>query len=81
MSELTAEEEERREVAMQRMLDNPMPRELEQAVADEIEPHTLNASLKHREVMIAIAIAYPLIRDWSRDNDTPAVDLSRSEAR
>lgn len=65
---MTDDEHARREAAMERMLANPMPRELSQAVADEIEPHTLNAAIKHREVMIAVEIAYPLIRDYLRDH-------------
>ena len=68
MSDLTDEERERREVAMQRALDNPMPSALEEAVSDEIVPHCMNAYLKHREVMLAVEIAYPLIRDFLRDH-------------
>lgn len=68
MTDLTPEEEDQREAALQRALDNPMPLELEEAVSDAIVPHTLNASLKHREVMIAIEIAYPVIRDYLRNN-------------
>jgi hypothetical protein len=65
---MTDEEQARREAAMERMLANPMPRELSQQVAAEIEPHTLNADLKHGEVMLAVKIAYPLIRDFLREH-------------
>ena len=66
MSDMTDEEHDRREVALQRALDNPMPSDLEEAVSNEIVPHCMNAYLKHGEVMIAVEIAYPLIRDYLR---------------
>lgn len=50
--------------ALQRALDNPIPHELGRLIADEIEPFTMNAGIKHGEVMSAINIAYPLIRDY-----------------
>lgn len=50
--------------ALQRSLDNPIPRDLKRRIADEIEPHTMNSYLDHGEVMTAIQIAYPLIRDY-----------------
>lgn len=62
--QLTPGEHQRRESAMQRMLDNPMPRVLSDLVGDEIEPQTMNAGLPHGEVMICIEIAYPVIRDF-----------------
>lgn len=65
---MSDDEHARREAAMERMLANPMPRDLARAVAEEIEPHTLNAGIKHREVMIAVKIAYPLIRDYLREH-------------
>ncbi len=68
MTDMTEDEHARLEVAMERMLANPMPPDLRTAVADEIEPHTLNAYLKHAEVMTAVKIAYPLIRDYLRDH-------------
>jgi hypothetical protein len=55
--------EARRGAALQRALDTPIPSELKQRLADEIEPHTMNAGIKHGEVMIAVQIAYPLIVD------------------
>jgi hypothetical protein len=45
-------------------LDNPIPKELREAIADQIEPYTINAYLKHDEVMTCIKIAFPLIRDY-----------------
>lgn len=71
---MTDDEHARREASMERMLANPMPRDLSQAVAAEIEPHTLNAGIKHREVMIAVEIAYPLIRDYLRENPEALAD-------
>ncbi len=52
------------EAADQLAADNPMPRELRDRIADWIEPHTLNCDIKHRDVMDAIDLAFPLIRDW-----------------
>lgn len=67
---MMAEDEHRRcEEALQRALDNPMPRELRQRVADLIEPQTMNAGIKHDEVMMCIAIAFPAIRDWLRGTE------------
>lgn len=57
-------DQERREAALQRALDNPMPAELDRAVSDEIVPHCMNAGLKHAEVLTAVHVAYPLIRDY-----------------
>lgn len=77
---MTDEEHARREAAMERMLANPMPRDLSEAVAHEIEPHTLNAYLKHAEVMIAVEIAYPLIRDYLREHPEALADGSTDGA-
>jgi hypothetical protein len=41
-----------------------MPAGLRDAVAEQIELYTINAYLKHGDVMDCIAIAYPLIRDY-----------------
>lgn len=51
------------EASTQRSLDNPMPPELRQMVSDAIEPHTINAGIKHGEVMHCVAVVYPIIRD------------------
>lgn len=56
----------RYEAMQQRAEETPMPRELEEQVADWIVPHTMNSQLKHGEVVIAIEYAYPLIRDYLR---------------
>jgi hypothetical protein len=56
----------RREAALERAHDNPMPQDLRRAIADEIEPHTMNVEIDHGDVMTAIAISYPLIRDYLR---------------
>lgn len=63
---MTSEDEDRREAALQRALDNPMDDGLRRGIATEIEPHTMNMGIDHGEVMTAIDIAYPLIRDWLR---------------
>jgi len=52
------------ERVLRHALDNPMPDELRQAVAEQIEPYTINAYLDHGDVMDCIKIAYPLIRDY-----------------
>lgn len=52
------------ERAMQRYLDNPLPRELRQQIAAGIEPITINRGFDHGEAMDLIGIAYPLIRDY-----------------
>lgn len=52
------------ETALQRALDEPMPRDLREQIADLIEPHTINSSIKHGDVMEAIDIAFPVIRDY-----------------
>lgn len=65
---VTGEEQDQREAALLHALTNPMPRELSRAVADVIEPQTLNAGVDHGEVMSCIDVAYPLIRDFLRDH-------------
>lgn len=67
---------DRREAAVQRGLDNPMPPELREAVADGIEPETINLYLKHGDVMGCIDIAYPLIRDYLREHPEASVITS-----
>jgi hypothetical protein len=62
--DLTDEENRRRERSLQRANDEPMPRELRDQVADLIEPHALNMHLKHRDVMMCIGVAFPVIRDY-----------------
>lgn len=44
--------------------DNPMPRELRMQIVQWIEPQTMRTETDHGDVMDAIAVAYPLIRDW-----------------
>lgn len=57
-------EEDGREARLQRALDDPMPPDLVRLVADYIEPQTINAGIKHGEVMTCIRVAYPVIRDY-----------------
>lgn len=42
---------------------NPMAAGLREYIAERIVPYTINARLKHSDVMTAIEIAYPMIRD------------------
>lgn len=42
---------------------NPMAAGLHEYIAERIVPYTVNAQLKHDDVMTAIEIAYPMIRD------------------
>jgi hypothetical protein len=62
--DLTDEQARSCEASLQRALDEPMPRELKDLIADLIEPHTINMSIKHRDVMTCIRVAFPVIRDW-----------------
>lgn len=57
---------ERLEEAQQLSADNPLPRDLEDAIGLWIEPHTMNVQAEHADVMEAIELAYPLIRDYLR---------------
>lgn len=52
------------EVPLTLALDNPMPRELKEQIANWIEPQTENTYTDHGEAMTCIGIAYPLIRAW-----------------
>jgi hypothetical protein len=58
----------KRENALRLALDTPMPRDLNRAIAGEIEPHTMNVEIDHGEVMTAVKIAYPLILDYLREH-------------
>ena len=66
--DLTSEQSRSRVESLQRALDEPMPRELSDKIADLIEPHTLNMYLKHRDVMECIDVAFPVIRDYLREH-------------
>jgi len=68
VTDLTREESDRREASLRRALDEPMPRELRDRLADLIEPHTMNMYLKHGDVMTCIAVAFPVIRDYLADH-------------
>lgn len=48
-------------------LEDPMPKDLREQIANWIEPETLNCELKHRDVMACIDIAWPLIRAHMED--------------
>jgi hypothetical protein len=63
-----AEDRAKLEAGEQRMLDTPMPDELHVAVANYIEPHTMNLGIKHRDVFEGIEYAYPLILDYLREH-------------
>lgn len=44
--------------------DNPIPPDLKEQIGNWIKPQTMHTETDHADVMDAIAIAYPLIRDW-----------------
>lgn len=52
------------EKVVQLSLDNPMPPELSNQIANWIEPETLNCASDHGDVMGCIHIAYPLIKAY-----------------
>lgn len=58
-------------------LDNPMPAPLTQQIANWIEPHTMHVEADHADVMDAIKIAFPLIRDYLTEH---AGDADTAEA-
>ena len=58
------------EASLQRALDEPMPTELKNTIADLIEPHTMNMYLDHGDVMTCIRVAFPVIRDWLADQNS-----------
>lgn len=53
---------------LERALADKMPAELDRLISQYIEPQTMNHGLKHGEVMGAIFVAWPEIRDWVRDH-------------
>lgn len=68
-NDLTDEQQEEIiEADIRRALDNPMPPELKGTIKDLIEPHTINARIKHVDVMDCIDVAFPVIRDWLREH-------------
>lgn len=73
-----SEEEQGRiiEADIQRTFDEPMPTELDERIQDLIEPHTINARIKHVDVMSCIKVAFPVIRDWLRDHPDDMGDPS-----
>lgn len=58
-------------------VDNPMPAPLTQQIANWIEPHTMHVEADHADVMDAIEIAFPLIRDYLTEH---AGDADTAEA-
>lgn len=46
----------------------PLPEDLEEAVKDQIEPVTVNLSLKHVDAMEAIETAYPVVLAYLREH-------------
>lgn len=66
--DLTDDENERREASLQRALDEPMPRDLREQIADLIEPHTMNMYLDHGDTMDCIDVAFPTILDYLREH-------------
>ncbi|MFE2994184.1 hypothetical protein ACFXG4_04120 [Nocardia sp. NPDC059246] len=67
--DLTDDQSRHIEATLQRALDEPMPPELKTRIKALIEPHTINMQIKHGDVMQCIRVAFPVIRDWLRDND------------
>jgi hypothetical protein len=65
---MTEEERRQAEERLERALDDRMPAELDRLVSKYIVPATMNAGLKHGEVMGVIFVAWPEIRDWVRDH-------------
>lgn len=65
---MTPEEEAQLAEIWRVMEASSMPSDLETKLADWIVPQTLNASLKHGEVMICIELAYPVILDYLREH-------------
>jgi hypothetical protein len=68
-----------REARLNRYYDNPMPRELGQRIGDYIEPQTINAGLKHEEVMICIRVAYPELVDYFRNHPEALADTPKKD--
>lgn len=64
MGDMTRKHIEAEEASLQRALDEPMPRDLNEVIQNLIEPHTINMSLKHGDVMDCIDVAWPVIRDY-----------------
>jgi hypothetical protein len=61
------------DITLQRAMNEPMPRELRSALADLIEPHTMNMYADHGDTMMCINVAFPVIRDYLRAHpDEPA---------
>lgn len=55
------------EKVVQLALDNPVPRELDEQIANWIEPETLNCDADHGDVMTCIHVAYPLIKAYMEE--------------
>jgi hypothetical protein len=78
MAYLTDEQrDEEREVSLQRALDEPMPRDLNQRIMDLIEPHTMNTGADHDDTMTCIQVAFPVIRDYLRSHPDNVVRCPR----
>ena len=61
---MTPDEIRRDEENIKRTLDDPMPQELKDHIADVIEPSTMSMIIDHGDVMTCIEIAYLEIRDY-----------------
>lgn len=53
-----------RERSLRRALDEPIPDDLRWQIETTIEPHTMNATIDHGDVMDCVAVAYPVIKDY-----------------
>lgn len=62
--ETEEDRDERGERSMRRYNNWPMPVELHQIIADEIEPHTMNMGHDHGDTMICVEVAWPFILDY-----------------
>jgi hypothetical protein len=74
------DDDQPRQDALQRSLDEPMPADLAAQVSALIEPQTMNAGLPHDEVLICIDIAFPVIRDYLRGQRRMS-DQEKAQAR
>jgi hypothetical protein len=64
VTDLTRRHVEAIDATLTRYLANPMPRDLNQVIKNLIEPHTMNSSIDHGDVMDCIHVAWPVIRDY-----------------
>lgn len=51
---------------IQRGLDNPIPTDIREHIADYIEPNTMSLRIDHSDVMDCVDMAWPEIVDYLR---------------